>query len=253
MRKQLLIAIALALPSFLLSQDYQAFKVELSGLGQKAVRLAYEYQLNPKSSLEVSLGYQKHKDQPDWLFNGDQVAHYLQRKLDTFDYTGRFVNSTGWLNVESAPLPEAPEAWPLESVNIRLGWRFNFEKALSKWRFFLQPGLLISGLRYFEIANDRRLEGQSNDQWVIGTYPYYNKVKRESAVYQQTRFMRYHEKWMPGLTYDLGFLRKWGKHFFLEGRLSAGGNLAVPYKSPRAPIILRGLWIQPVVMAGWAF
>lgn len=253
MSRQIFFLLAFALPNLLFAQGRQALKVDLGPLVQKGARLAYEFKLNQKSSLELSFGFQKHENQPDWLFNGDQIIHYLQRKLDTFDYAGRFVNSSGWQNVESAPLPNAPEAWPLESANFRLGWRFNFEKECSKWRFFLQPGLMISGLRFYTIDGNTRLEQQVKDQWVIGEFPYFSKIKRESAVYEQTRFMRLYTKWMPGLTYDLGFRRSWGKHFFLEGRVSAGGNLAVPFKNPRPPITLRGLWVQPVVMAGWAF
>lgn len=253
MSRLLFILLALAYPVILFAQGAHAIKVDLGPLTQKGARMAYEFRLSPKSSLEFSFGFQKHENQPEWLFNGDQIVHYLQHKLDTFNHSGHFVNSSGWQNIESAPLEEVPEAIPLKSANFRLGWRFNFEKPCSKWRFFLQPGLMVSGLQYFEIERDKRLEQQAITQWMTGSYPYLSRIVRTSAVYEQKRIMRKHDKWMPGLTYDLGFRRKWGKHFFLEGRLSAGGNLAVPYKSPAPPLVLRGLWIQPVVMLGWAF
>ncbi len=253
MTKYLLWMLCFAFPGILFAQRRNAIKTDLTALAQKGGRLAYEFRLSPKSSLELSIGFQKHANQPDWIFHGDQIAYYLQRKLDTFDFAGRLLNSSGWQNVESQPLPDAPDFLPLFSANYRLGWRFVYEKARSKWRFFLQPGLNASSTRFFEITGGRRTENYYEEHWSIGTYPFQQKVERESVTTQQTRSMRLKNTWNFGLTYDLGFVRKWGKHFFLEGRLSTGGNLSVPYKSTHLPLTLRGLWAQPVLMAGWGF
>jgi hypothetical protein len=253
MTKQIIWWLLFSLPIPLFAQSRHTIKTDLTALNQKGGRLAYEFQLNPKSSLELSIGFQKHENQPDWLFHGDYIIHYLQRKLDTFDYRGNLVSSTGWQNEDSEALPEVPEFLLLQSTNFRLGWRFNFKKEHSNWRFFLQPGFMIAAIRYFEIKGETRLEKQTRDIWITGTYPYTIRIDRESAVYEQTRMMRRKDDWTGGVTYDVGFVRKWGKHFFLEGRVSAGGNLVVPYKSPRPPLIFRGLWAQPVVMAGWRF
>ncbi len=253
MTRHLGLLLLVLLPNVFFAQRRHALKTDLTALVQNSARLAYEYKLKQGSSLELSIGFQKHESQPDWLFNGDQIAHYLQRKTDIFDHAGRFLESSGWQNIESQPLPDAPEYLPLQSANFRLGWRFNYYKDRRKWQFFLQPGILVSTLRFFEIKGEKRLESQSNSFTISGIAPYILKIESTSAVYEQTRFMRMKNEWFGGVTYDLGFVRKWGKHFFLEGRLSAGGNLIVPYKSPPPPLSLRGLWVQPVALAGWAF
>lgn len=241
------------LPGILIAQRRHTVKTDLTAWTQKGLRFAYEYRLNDKSSLELSIGFHRHETPPDWIFNGDQIVHYLQRKLDTFDFANRFVQSTGWQYSESQPLPDAPDYLPLRSENYRIGWRFNFEKRRSNWRFFLQPGIQLANLHFFEVKGERRLESQMLDSWTIGNFPYKQRIDRISAVYEQTRSMRIKNEWFGGITYDLGLVRKWGKHFQLEGRLSAGGNLSLPYKSPRPPITLRGLWVQPVLMLGWGF
>ena len=148
--------------------------------------------------------------------------------------------------------PIQSDFFPLFSVQCRLGWRFSFEQEHRKWKLFLEPGLCVSKSTFFEITGQRRVEDHFEDNWILGTDPY-RTIERESVSYEQTRSMRSKKKWTCGLTYDLGIVRKWGKHFFLEGRLSAGGNFSVPYKSPRPPVPIRGLWAQAVLMAGWAF
>jgi len=253
MKQYSLLLLLIAIPGLFYAQRRHALKADLTALVRNGARIGYEFKLNQKSSLELSIGFQKHETQPDWLFNGDQIVHYLQRKTEVFDHGGRFVESSGWQNVESQPLPDAPEHLPLQSANLRLGWRFNFYKDRSKWHFFLQPGLQVSNLRYFEIKGGKRLEWQNESITIGGIDPYTLRIESTSALYEQTRFMRNKHEWFGAFTYDLGFVRKLGKHLFLEGRLSAGGSLTVPYKSPRPPVSFRGLWAEPLVMVGWKF
>jgi hypothetical protein len=121
MTKQIICWLLFSLPIPLFAQGRHSIKTDLTALNQKGGRLAYEFQLNPKSSLELSIGFQKHEKQPDWLFNGDYIIHYLQRKLDTFDYRGKLVSSTGWQYEDSEALPEVPDFLLLRSTNFRLG------------------------------------------------------------------------------------------------------------------------------------
>lgn len=240
-------------PGLLLCQNRHSLKLDLGILTQKGVRVAYAIPVNPGSSLELTAGYQKHGNQPTWMFQGDQIAHYLQQKMDTFDQANRLLSSSGWKNTESQPLPDAPEFFPLTSYQFKLAWRFNFGDSCSKWQFFLQPGLSASRFQFFEITGGRRIEFQNEDKWYIGVYPYQTKIVRESAVYEQTRYMRLKNEWVYGLTYDLGFDLKLNRHLFIEGRLEAGVNWESPYKSPRPPLWFRSLWARPNLLLGWKF
>lgn len=237
----------------LTAQSRHALKLDLTAPAQQSARIAYEYRLHKQSSLELSIGYHKHNNRPDWLFHGDLIAHYLLQQQDIYNYATGVKTTEGWKVTESQPLPQAPEFFPLFSMQTRLGWRFWFFKEINKWRFYLQPGIGTSYFRFYEIEDENREEFQYKNVWTTGTYPYETRIEQYSIGIQQTRSMRQVDTWIPGVTYDLGFVYKFGRHFFMEGRLSAGGNLVNPYNSPRPPIPVRPLWAQGSVLAGWAF
>lgn len=254
MRLFILLFILGASTSLLRGQQKQAIKLDVTALVEQNLQVAYEVRVNKNSSLEISVGRVKHNDQPDWVFNGSQTNNYLQGKIDTFNLFNKLDRSSGWYNIVSQPLVSAPENFALDSYQAQIGWRFNYTKRRSKWRFFLQPGMLVERLRYFTITTERVLDLKNTSLYYIGDAPFQQKVESSLAAYNEKRIMYQKKDWLAGISYNLGLVRRFGQHFFLEGRVQGGALIsAEPYQSPKPPLKSRAFWIQPVLLAGWGF
>jgi hypothetical protein len=247
-----LILILAIIPPFLFAQRH-TISTDLVSLAQGNAWVSWGWRVQPRACLEVSVGYERFADKPDWLFHGDQIAHYLQRRRDSFNHVGILLRSTGWINVESEPLPEAPAFFALDGIYLRAGWQFFFENRQKKWRIILQPNIGVSSLYLYEVTGDKRLTNYLEESWTHGNYPYIATVKQQSAAYTQTRFMRPKTRWIFGFNYDVALRRIFGKHFFLEARGSLGMNFSSPYNTPKPPVRLRSVWFRPLLMTGVIF
>jgi len=254
MRIIAVLLILCASASLLSGQQKHAIKIDVTALVEQNLQVAYEVRLNKNSSVEISVGRFKHNDQPDWLFNGSQANYYLQGKIDTFNLYNKVDRSSGWYNIVSQRLASVPENFALDSYQAQVGWRFNYTKRRSKWRFFLQPGILVERLRYFTITSERALELKNTSLYYIGEVPFQRKVESSLAAYSEKRIMYQKKDWLTGISYSMGLVRRFGKHLFLEGRVQGGAAIsAEPYQSPKPPLKSRAFWIQPVLLVGWGF
>ncbi len=216
---------------------------------------AYEYRFSLKNSVELKGNFGRHELPNDNIFNGDWSVFYAERKTDTLHrYFNELLGSSGWEYItEQRPLPQVGAFVPKSTLQLAFGFRFIFEKNKKPWRIFLQPGFSATHHQYYEIADLIKVEKNIEDTWLTGTYPNERRVKRRTLAYHQVRSMRLSNKWIFGLGYDVGIARKFGQHFFLEGRLNTGANFSLPYEEPEPPTPAKRFWAQPVLMAGWAF
>lgn len=231
-----------------------ALKCDLTAF-LKGYSAAYEYRLHPKTSLELQGYFEKHPDAGPDIFNGEWVAYYAERKIDTLhEYFNTVLGSSGWEYVnERRPLPPANSFVPVSTLQLSLGMRFIFEKRKSPWRIFLQPGCATTRHRFYEITDKVLVLENVEKIWEEGVYPNEYRIKRRNVSYRQTRTMLLKNAWLIGLRYDVGVARKFGNHFFLEARLNTGAHLWLPYEEPAPPPAARRFWAKPALLAGWTF
>ncbi len=230
-------------------------KIDLAAPLQRSYGGAVQWKAGQKTALELTGRHGTYAVQTSDIFQGEMIRHYAQRSVDTFRLTsGKLLNSSGWQQFgEAQPLSPAPAHVAKSFWQMGIGCRFVFEKKRNPWSVFVQPGLSVSMHQFFEVSQTSQVEAMARDGWVEGAYPYQLDIQIRTLFFYQKREMRIRERWLVGLTYDLGVARKLGKHLFLEGRLGVGGNLSVPYEEPQPPVPVRRFWARPSLMAGWTF
>lgn len=230
-------------------------KLDLTAPFQQHYGAAFHVNLNAKNALELYCGYGTYPVDNTQIFNGYLVVRYAEQRVDTLSYSfNEPIASSKWQPLgEGEPLSYAPPYVPYNFFQTRLGFRFLFKKKKSQWSLFIQPGIQLNRHRYYEVSQSLVLEKDIRESWVEGEYPFQYRIALRMAHYRQTRFMRLRTGWQFGLSYDAGVTRKFGKHFFLEGRLVAGANLWLPYEEPKPPAPVRRFWARPALLAGWMF
>jgi hypothetical protein len=191
---------------------------------------------------------------PEGVFNGDQIANYTLRSVETIDpyFKIPVAPTTQMFLGEGRPLAAFPEHIPLTTLGFRSGARFYFQKKESPWRIFLQPGVALRRIRFYEIDDATFVQKYAEEKWVLEASPYnFTKIQR-TYFYRQTRAMRARERWFGGITYDLGLTCSIWRGLFLEARIAGGLNISQPYK-PLPPRTARNAYLLPSVQAGYFF
>jgi len=230
------------------------FKTDLIALAQKRIGLGYELQLNRKTALEGQFELERHGSLPDGIFNGDQIANYTVRTVETIDPYYKFpVAPTSQVFLgEGRPLAVFPEHIPLTTLGFRAGTRFYFHKKDKPWRILFQPGVALRRIRFYEIDDATFVQKYYEEKWAVEASPYDFTSIQRTYSYRQTRAMRARENWFGGITYDFGLTCTIWRGFFLEARFAGGLNILQPYK-PLPPVTARNVYLRPSLQAGYWF
>jgi hypothetical protein len=225
-----------------------AVKLDVSGWTNHRIGLALEVGLKKQRSFELSAEFEQHQQPRAELFNGDQIANYAIRYVDTIDpYTKILINDRDAIFIgDGRPLAFLADHEPLNTFGLRAGFRFNFQKKRSPWRFFCQPGFSVRRLKYYSIRDRAEAKEVDTDSWVVKGERYDLLGVQRTYLIRQTRSMRLMDTWFGSLNYDIGISRKIWRTIYLEGRLNGGLNAQMPYK-PKPPRTARITYLQPML------
>jgi hypothetical protein len=251
----LLMCVCAALDGAAQSTSRLSLKLDLTAPLQRSYGGSVQMKSGQKTALELRGLYGSFPVEEENIFLGKLVTHYAERRADTLDnYFNKVNSSSGWVQFgEGKPLPPVPDFIAKSFWQTSFGFRFLFQKKRSPWSVFLQPGLSVCWHEYYEVDQQLTVDADTKQTLIEGQHPYQFRINLRTLYYTQTRTMYLRNSWILGLAYDVGVSRKFGKHFFLEGRLNTGANLSIPYEEPMPPVPVRRFWARPSLMAGWLF
>ncbi|MBL7775038.1 MAG: hypothetical protein JNK89_03500, partial [Saprospiraceae bacterium] len=225
-------------------------RVDLSGPFHQRYALAYTRLMQPRSGIELELGYRQINGPRENWFAGELAWLYGQELVEERYWNGKVYKSGAWEYLgDSRPLP-LEEVFEISSASATLGFWHRVNRNDGPWRISLRPAVSLSLLRYYsasyalETLVDRVVR---TDLATAGTYRQERRV-----VYVQTRTMQLEQRALLALSYTAGLSVRLRPHIFLEGRGMAQLMLNPPagagdYRSVRL------LSVQGSVLLGYQF
>lgn len=219
----------------------------------KSWAAGYELRLSARNSLTFNAQYISHNNPASLgLFNGDINVHFVKEEYTiTRGYYPYELLNKEVVYSGTQPLPPITEFTPVRSLTFDAGWRFTHRGRKGLFWLF-EPGFTLTYHQYIQTRQFLQEIYKNVNSGTAGEYPY--SVTQTTTISKsiQTQRMRYHDRWLPCASYQLGV----GYH--LTRRLVAefrGGGIFVPdvpYESPQ-PAPVKPIQFRFAVMVGYGF
>jgi len=227
---------------------HHRFKLNLSGLADRQVQLAYEFRKSPRKSLEITVGAQYPAIDHSQVFYGQWVTYYAYRQA-AIDQPAVEYEGTG------RRLADLPAYIVKHRFFIKAGQRYSWRLPKRKsLELFVQPSLGLTKNTTYHIEDFTTTISQWKELWPT---PDANPANyRESVVtyYRQSRLMNLESFVAPVIDLSAGLAFTPWRGLVIEGRLGAFGEWWLSAPTPKYKFLYLNS-IEPSIMllAGWAF
>mgnify|MGYP007037513462 CR=1 FL=1 len=213
-----------------------ALKVGVTAPVVSAPTVAVEYQIRKKHSIEAKMESFRYEDAAQHgLFNGEIIFRYAEISIDTIRASS-IGNATSGKNTQyikgERPAELLNGSYPVSAFAFHAGWRISMPMGKeSKWLFWQQPGLAITRLNEYKVESTRQLTGaKSNDYYQRSGFAF-TYISSTSYYYEMRQSMRPRTRTIPGIEYNMGITRNFGRRLLAELRLYALLNPLAEYRA----------------------
>lgn len=250
-----LLMILLSSPQLISAQDYRPhhFKLDLNSLWQNTYGLAWEWRVDAAQSLEISGAFTRHQRADGIPADGLLTQFFSQYELDTLRFEGRPYPQdipTRLYSGAERPLPALPVYLPLQTWQLRVGYRYGQEMHCSRWRWFAQPGLSLSKHNYRQSSDRTELLDTRQSTETSGLEQFPTIIRTTTFESKQTQMVESRQTWLLGLRYDAGLSLRLTRSLHLEARANGLLHFKAPYANAPAPV--RQFQVQGQVQLVWA-
>ena len=231
---------------------HHMFKFGYPFAGKRSMAASYELRLSKQSSLTFGAQSITHNTPEELgLFNGDINLFYTEEAQVTWHQTYGIITASNTIASGDSLLPVISDNTPFQSYTFDLGWRFTHRYGRRLfWTF--EPEVTCTWHKFSSNHQFTRTLDKQVVKKTYGEYPLLFEEITTISKYQQVQEMRFHERWLPGVSYQIGIGFRITPLLFLE--LRSGGTFMpeVPYEAPQ-PVPVKPIQFRSAVMLGIGF